>query len=649
LGTKLSIGINGANNTTNFGFNGDISEILIYNRTLTSTERQTLEGYLAWKWSLMTELPITHPYSYLNPSFTVPVDTYIGISTPYQILLSEYTPVQGITSFTVQYNTNYSTTPTGLSVIANVPITQDENNNYILVFSAEFPEANTYYMYLTDSNNNIYKTISTPIVVTDASSLLTLSTESSLVNQNTTIDINLDGWSSLFGISEVGIYYSDVEDDPEPTLITNTNLQYEFDNYFVSFLVDQPGGSYYYYVIGKNNEIITNNNSINITVNVVNVLTPCISAYSNYILDPTLIPGLTLWLDANNISGTYLNQPTNSADVLTWKDKSTNKYTVTATGTPTFASDGINNLPSVQLSTGNYYVANIPTGTFNNGLTAFVVYQSNGTPSTYEGLISRTYTSSVSIEPVMRADPYDMYDTTRIIGDGTNITSLSSPVTINNNTTPSIFYTNINSTDFTYNESNNFTQVVNEVFADWNDTNNDGKMHIGSRSDGGTSFNGYISEILIYNQPLTKIQKYQIEGYLAYKWNMVIYLPLYHPFSSYVPSTFTPLLFDSLQVWMDASNENSYTLDNGDVIEWNDLSYNQNNATVNTDFNTISTGLQNNNTTMIFNTSAMNFANNNILLNATDASVMFLIYLLALGILKIRAKILNALRILQTL
>jgi hypothetical protein len=151
LGNKLTIGMDGANNT-NFGFNGDISEILIYNRTLNNTERRTNEGYLAWKWDLITDLPSTHPYSYLNGSFTVPVNTYIGITTPYEILLENYIPTSGVTSITVQYNTSYSTTPTGLTVIGNVPITQDENNNYILVFPVQFPSANTYYMYLTSSN-----------------------------------------------------------------------------------------------------------------------------------------------------------------------------------------------------------------------------------------------------------------------------------------------------------------------------------------------------------------------------------------------------------------------------------------------------------------------------------------------------------------
>ena len=39
---------------------GNISEIIIYNRNLTTTERQKIEGYLAWKWGLQASLDVAH-------------------------------------------------------------------------------------------------------------------------------------------------------------------------------------------------------------------------------------------------------------------------------------------------------------------------------------------------------------------------------------------------------------------------------------------------------------------------------------------------------------------------------------------------------------------------------------------------------------
>jgi hypothetical protein len=43
-------------------FVGYMSEILIYTSSLTTTQRQQIEGYLAWKWGLNSSLSNTHPY-----------------------------------------------------------------------------------------------------------------------------------------------------------------------------------------------------------------------------------------------------------------------------------------------------------------------------------------------------------------------------------------------------------------------------------------------------------------------------------------------------------------------------------------------------------------------------------------------------------
>ena len=41
---------------------GHLCEIIIYNRSITTTERQKVEGYLAYKWGLRSSLPANHPY-----------------------------------------------------------------------------------------------------------------------------------------------------------------------------------------------------------------------------------------------------------------------------------------------------------------------------------------------------------------------------------------------------------------------------------------------------------------------------------------------------------------------------------------------------------------------------------------------------------
>ncbi len=48
-------------------FGGQISEILVYSDTLTTLEHQKIEGYLACKWGLQTNLPSLHPYKVICP------------------------------------------------------------------------------------------------------------------------------------------------------------------------------------------------------------------------------------------------------------------------------------------------------------------------------------------------------------------------------------------------------------------------------------------------------------------------------------------------------------------------------------------------------------------------------------------------------
>jgi hypothetical protein len=49
---------------------GNIFEILYYNRTLTAAQRQQVEGYLAWKWGLVANLSVSHPYKNAIPGLT---------------------------------------------------------------------------------------------------------------------------------------------------------------------------------------------------------------------------------------------------------------------------------------------------------------------------------------------------------------------------------------------------------------------------------------------------------------------------------------------------------------------------------------------------------------------------------------------------
>jgi hypothetical protein len=50
-------------------FIGFMGEVIVFNTALTTFQRQSMEGYLAWKWGLQNNLPDEHPYKFIIPNF----------------------------------------------------------------------------------------------------------------------------------------------------------------------------------------------------------------------------------------------------------------------------------------------------------------------------------------------------------------------------------------------------------------------------------------------------------------------------------------------------------------------------------------------------------------------------------------------------
>jgi len=56
-------------------WNGTLSECIVYFGSLTATQRQQVEGYLAIKWGLQGNLPSTHPFANRGLPSTHPYKT----------------------------------------------------------------------------------------------------------------------------------------------------------------------------------------------------------------------------------------------------------------------------------------------------------------------------------------------------------------------------------------------------------------------------------------------------------------------------------------------------------------------------------------------------------------------------------------------
>jgi hypothetical protein len=51
-----------------FPFDGTVSELISLPSVISTTDRQLLEGYLAWKWGIEASLPTGHPFRNTPPT-----------------------------------------------------------------------------------------------------------------------------------------------------------------------------------------------------------------------------------------------------------------------------------------------------------------------------------------------------------------------------------------------------------------------------------------------------------------------------------------------------------------------------------------------------------------------------------------------------
>jgi hypothetical protein len=71
--TSVYTGVNSAIGSLNgtessLPFDGTVSELISFPSILSTADRERLEGYFAWKWGLVSSLPVGHPYKLIPPS-----------------------------------------------------------------------------------------------------------------------------------------------------------------------------------------------------------------------------------------------------------------------------------------------------------------------------------------------------------------------------------------------------------------------------------------------------------------------------------------------------------------------------------------------------------------------------------------------------
>ena len=576
----------------NRSFSGTIYELLIYNAALTATQRQSVEGYLAWKWNLQGSLGATHP-NYLTTGNFVKSLT-LATTHPYYSLppaTRAFAPIDipgcqlwldgadsSAASMTVSSTTisvwkdksqnAYSFAGTAvLSTISgfSAPWFNYANTNpltYLTCTTLSIPQPYTVfavgYSALNGGNTRMVNglvggTYDTSLFIGSFGSNATVFTGngSSWNSANGSLyGIDLNVWSitaAVISNANVNGYFNGTTITPvtgsyTPATLTGLNV----------------GGGYGTLTNLANTNYQPWSGSIGEILFYSGVLTTAQrQAVEGYLgnkwglkagmpafVNPTSIPGCALWFDGNDPAGTGV-APANGASVSAWVNKGTTAVTMAyGTSQPTFSSNFQNGFGSVAFN-GNYF-----SGACSFNLAAksgfLVCSQSNSATDSPQGFLS-FYGSGA--DTVGSTNGYG-YQATQggygsfgwlynIFQSGVGAASPSTGYYINTGTaganTPLAIYGNVMSNLY---EQAFVNGTNNSNFTSTTTPGTSTTLMLGARWIGGSlhgSLYGNICEVIVYNVGLSVAQRQTVEGYLAWKWGLQASLPSTHPFYATMP------------------------------------------------------------------------------------------------------------------
>lgn len=225
--------------------------------------------------------------------------------------------------------------------------------------------------------------------------------------------------------------------------------------------------------------------------------------------------GLVVWFDTNDSKNVTVNS---SGAVTKLKNLMNDSASaIPLSGSCYYSATALNNTkPGITIDDASMYLP-MAVGTFDKGVTMIVVFSSEGNQQ-YNALISRTDTTSLS-----SAAPWDLYNSSRLIGynngaiantnSSNTMAQVISPTVYNLQASPSVDFREwFDGADY-YNSN-----VIGSAY--YKDTGS--YIYLGTRGDQVTSFNGVISEVLIYDRVLGTSELNAVNAYLASKWGITV-------------------------------------------------------------------------------------------------------------------------------
>jgi hypothetical protein len=310
---------------------------------------------------------------------------------------------------------------------------------------------------------------------------------------------------------------------------------------------------------------------------------------------PTSFPSCALWLDAADRNSI-------SSNVTQWNDKSGNNRHFVAAGsspTPIFSNTGFLGAPGIQFTRASATSravlewTNNATPLVTSDITVMMLVRTSGAVMLSQDRLLSTASTINGSDIVSGGDRFGFVNrlgTYSTVFRNNNSNATSPSITSLESNEQRIITMTINKSTLTSTIRRTHSSSVTITGSRTGESNIDlslRQIRLGTSTSvqNGTNdfdqatFQGFISEVLIYNSVLSTTQLENLEGYIAWKYKLASsLLHSTHPYSVAAPVGVIPtsMAGSVCQLWLDASDLTTLSLN---VTQWNDKSGLGNNAT----------------------------------------------------------------------
>jgi hypothetical protein len=561
--SRYNLGRSTNTGDTYSAFSGFLGEVIIYNTALTTTQRQTIEGYLARKWGLTSmygALPSIHPFSSIRPHLRVfqPSDVdgcQLWLDgSDVSVLFSDVAGTSAITTNgqTIRCWKDKSGRGCNATQAGNAPIWN--SSNYV-----NFTQSLGQFMNLPNgtlpfaSGTNAYSIFAVANLNNTSGGLKTIIGNGSAgTNSFNALQIQAQSIANLWYNNDVAggsltantFFIANIAFDGSTRYIyqTGTSVNTTASSGWAApntnnvIGVEPATGNWYY--DGNIGEILVYNTALTtsqrqqvegylahkwgLTTSIPSThpfksITPASLPFS-----PTTIPGCKIWFDSADQSSLTLSGTT----VTAWKNKTGNSNASTGSGTVSINQASLNGRSSLRFPAGTNYL-NVGAQTYTTSYrNQFFVVTLGAAGSLYwylncnDGICGQCYSWSNGNIELNRVGANGL-----VTNNPTNFFSSTSVVSIctSSGGNTGIWVNGVNQ-----------TLAVNSVGTGgfWSTGTTSTTITLGGES-GRTMGTMDMYELLQYDGDLTTSQRQKIEGYLAHKWGLSESLPEGHPFKKF--------------------------------------------------------------------------------------------------------------------